>query len=418
MGSFFRGHGRRFAPPRTNPLENDLIDVHAPLQPTAASRAERTTEALKKIAMTPPVGMDPETWSKSVQKRLAGIAANHAEQHINTDFVRDFTKWVTGRPRVPHRGKSVWHEGGAVHGSEEISFMGFPGVRRFVASRAEKRAKFEAMLERLKKGPVFLYGSIDLLSLYVYFKYIVDAPSSGLPDDWLSDFKLLYEGFDPTDPLHAALQDQGIYEQQVAEIGPQASAHHYNNNSRTAPEYGVRGGTTGLRNRQFITNAGVAYRKPLYEAEGVNTARVQYDDMQTGVAREYILGQTPNRWQRADDTEEIVGNNMTNDNFGVRGPSMGLNRLFADEDVGADDDDARRSRGAPASSLGTSVSDDAVSLGPPSDGGDSASNTSFDPDSSVAPSRGSSTPSNMTFDTDGSSSTRPMDRFSGSTQPL
>lgn len=221
-GQFGRAR-EKFRPHRLNPLERDLF-TRAPFEPTPESRRWRELEAGLRLSEHPAFGYEPNAtngvWRDRIQGYMAEKSIKDVVASIPNLFEKDFKAWLVGRPDKRHMAKSMWQTSGAVAPNREVNFMGVPSARRFVETERQQAENFEVMLEVLKQlGPVGLYGEVDDLSLYLYFKYIVDE--QGMSNDFLTEWRMINGLTNMYEPRLSALNDpEHIIARQPMESAP------------------------------------------------------------------------------------------------------------------------------------------------------------------------------------------------------
>lgn len=170
---------RRFRAPTVNPVTRELTD-DSPLSNTDAGNSRAFTDKLAKLIEE---NRDMEQEFRRIE---ADELANKAKSSLDDDWQKRFRGWLVGRPQAQDKGKALW-----ATPDRELNLMKFPSVRKYITSHADARASFEQMIERMRElGPYGLYGKVDILSTYIYFKYIV-AGATVNSADWLSDFNTI-----------------------------------------------------------------------------------------------------------------------------------------------------------------------------------------------------------------------------------
>jgi len=183
----FRGRRKFTAAAPINPIVDDLLNDR-PFTPTPESRRNIEIDLARNLSARVPVGIDPEVWRTSVQEAYAKKLTKDTVGRAGDLFKTRFHSWLVGRPYPQDRAKSLWHTG-AVGANEEINLMSMPGVEEYVAEHRAAAVNFETMLSVLRElGPIGLTGEFNVMTAYLYFKYIVDGAGMGkeFESDWRS----------------------------------------------------------------------------------------------------------------------------------------------------------------------------------------------------------------------------------------
>lgn len=170
---------RRFRAPTVNPVTRELTD-DKPLSNTDAANSKAFIDKLASLAS------ERTDMAQEFRRIEAEELANKAKSSIDDDWQKRFRAWLVGKPNPEDKGKALW-----ATPSRELNLMRFPSIRKYITSHADARVEFEQMIERMRElGPYGLYGKVDILSTYIYFKYIV-AGATINSADWLSDFNTI-----------------------------------------------------------------------------------------------------------------------------------------------------------------------------------------------------------------------------------
>lgn len=170
---------RRFRAPTVNPITRELTDDTS-LSNTDAANSKAFIDKLASLAG------EHTNMAQEFRRIEAEELANKARSSIDDDWQKRFRAWLVGKPNPEDKGKALW-----ATPSRELNLMRFPSIRKYITSHADARVEFEQMIERMRElGPYGLYGKVDILSTYIYFKYIV-AGATINSADWLSDFNTI-----------------------------------------------------------------------------------------------------------------------------------------------------------------------------------------------------------------------------------
>lgn len=172
---FLVGRGevtQKFRVPQ-NPLAAEATSDK--ITPTSEKKEELIQEYFAdKIATT--TGVERDAWIKARQQR----ELDSMDGAIDESFASGFQGFLTGHMKRDIR-TPIW-------GERNLNLMDFEGVREYIDPLASERAQFENDLLKMHEfGPGAL-GQINLNSLYLYYKYILDGASL-TESNFLKDYK-------------------------------------------------------------------------------------------------------------------------------------------------------------------------------------------------------------------------------------
>lgn len=165
-----------------NPVERDLAEDTTIKNTPKGDRQE----LLKYLVREHQLADNSDTTKQWLEKQIVDRRTAEAEEGLQSQWEKRFRAWLVGQAEAPDRSRSLWNKGD--QSGREVNLMRIPSVRKYILGNHDKRVTFEQMIDRMKKlGPIGLYGKVDILSLYIYFKYVV-ADGGMNSQDWLDDF--------------------------------------------------------------------------------------------------------------------------------------------------------------------------------------------------------------------------------------